>query len=243
MASFLLVHGAWHGGWCWDRLAPHLAAAGHRVQSPDLPGHGEDRTPRWRVTLSHYVEAVHEIARAEAEPVIAVGHSMGGLVLSQAVHDAPELFAGRVYLCAFVPEHGDSLASLGRADPGSGVPLALRLRGLHPEIEPDRSREVFYGDCTEEDVAWATERLCPNPIWPILQGASIERPIEVPAAYIECTEDRAVSLGHQRCMRDRLRDPDVVTMTVSHSPFLSSPKELARHLDEYADRLASRTDR
>ncbi|MGI9432065.1 MAG: alpha/beta fold hydrolase [Myxococcota bacterium] len=237
MATFLLIHGAWHGGWCWDRLAPHLAAAGHRVLAPDLPGHGADRTPRWRVTLGDYAEAVHEAARSAGGPVIGVGHSMGGLVLSQAAHDAPELFAARVYLCAFVPESGDSLASLGRADPASAIPGAARLRGLHPEIAPELVREVFYGDCTEDDVAWARERLCPNPIRPLLQGASLERPVVGPAAYIECTEDAAVSLDHQRCMRDRLRDPHVVTMIAAHSPFLSAPKELSMHLDEYASDL------
>ena len=234
MARFLLIHGAWHGKWCWERLTAPLAAAGHRVLAPDLPGHGDDETPGWRVSLRRYVEAVHEAARLGPDPVIAVGHSMGGLVMTQAVHDAPELFAARVYVAGFVPQAGESLRSLGRADPASEVHSATQLRGLHLDFRPDHARAVFYEDCTEDDVEWAIARLRPNPLLPLLQGARLERPIDGPVAYVECTEDRAVTLDHQRCMRDRLRDPHVVTMEASHSPFLSAPKELARHLDEFA---------
>jgi pimeloyl-ACP methyl ester carboxylesterase len=111
--------------------------------------------------------------------------------------------------------------------------------GARLGFRSERAREVFYADCSEDDLAWALARLRPNPLRPLLQGARIDGSVRVPAAYVECTEDRAVSLDHQGCMRDRLDDPHVVTMTASHSPFLSAPKELARHLDEFAGKLAA----
>ena len=78
MAIFLLIHGAWHGGWCWRKVVPLLEADGHRALAPDLPGHGKDETPLTEVTLASYSDRICEIAGAQPGPIILVGHSMGG---------------------------------------------------------------------------------------------------------------------------------------------------------------------
>ena len=124
MATFLLIHGAWHGGWCWDRVVPLLRAAGHEVLAPDLPAHGDDRTAWWRASLGAYASRVCETARP-AGRVIAVGHSLGGLVITEAAAREPALFDALVYVCAFLPLRGESLMSLGRTDTGL-VPEAAR---------------------------------------------------------------------------------------------------------------------
>ena len=139
MSKFVLVHGAWHGAWCWERVAPLLRAAGHSVVAPDLPGHGADATPWWRVTLGGYARRVRDAALASGGRVIAVGHSMGGCVITQAAARWPEPFAGLVYLCAFVPQPGESLLSLARMDRAARIGGAMKRGLTRTTIEPAQS--------------------------------------------------------------------------------------------------------
>lgn len=82
--TFVLVHGAWHGGWCWEKLRPLLEAEGHTVIAPDMPGHGEDRLPIEDQNLEKYARTVEALIAPLNEPVILVGHSFGGMITSQA---------------------------------------------------------------------------------------------------------------------------------------------------------------
>src|SRR5258708_36080347 len=89
MSTYMLIHGAMHGAWCWERVIPLLQSSGRAVIAPDLPGHGADRTPRAAVTLAHYVACVGKLLEAAAEPVVLVGHSMGGMVVGTALDAWP----------------------------------------------------------------------------------------------------------------------------------------------------------
>ena len=100
MTTFVLVHGSWHGSWCWCRVVPELEALGHRVLALDLPGHGDDATPVARITLAAYAECVAAVVRGAAEPVVLVGHSFGGIVISQAAELIPERISRLVILNA-----------------------------------------------------------------------------------------------------------------------------------------------
>ena len=117
MSHFVLIHGAWHGAWCWYKLAAVLRAAGHMVTCPDLPGHGVDRTPTADVTLASYVGRVVEVLDAALEPVVLLGHSMGGAVVTQAAEERPDRVRHLVYLAAFAPGDGQSVFQVARADP------------------------------------------------------------------------------------------------------------------------------
>jgi pimeloyl-ACP methyl ester carboxylesterase len=81
MNTFVLIHGGCHGAWCWYKIIPRLEQLGHRVIAPDLPSHGRDKTPVSTVTLQSYVDAVCAILDAQREPVVLVGHSMGGGII------------------------------------------------------------------------------------------------------------------------------------------------------------------
>ena len=109
MSRFVLVHGAWHGAWCWYKLLPRLERAGHRVTALDLPAHGKDRTPIAEVTLERYADAVCNALGLDAEPAILVGHSMGGIAITQAAERHPERIKSLVYLTAFLLRDGDTL--------------------------------------------------------------------------------------------------------------------------------------
>ncbi len=111
MARIVLVHGAFAGAWCWEPVLPGLRAAGHEVEAIDLPGSGEDPTPVSEVSLDAYAERVCGVL-ARGRPAVLVGHSMGGMVVTQAAARCPEHVAALVYVAAFLPGDGQSLMDL-----------------------------------------------------------------------------------------------------------------------------------
>ena len=106
MATFVLVHGAWHGGWCWREIVPLLESAGHRVDALDLPGHGDNPAPVSEMTLDANARLVADRVEVVGEPVVLVGHSMGGVSITQAAELVPERIATLVYVTAFLPGDG-----------------------------------------------------------------------------------------------------------------------------------------
>src|SRR6516162_956295 len=102
MSTYLLIHGSWHGGWCWYKVLPRLEKAGHRVVAPNLPSLGTDRTPIAQISLDTWTDSVCQLLDAQAEPVILVGHSRGGILISQAAEKRPEKVKTLVYLAAFL---------------------------------------------------------------------------------------------------------------------------------------------
>ena len=231
MASYLLVHGSWHGAWCWEKLAPRLRERGHDVAAIDLPAHGRDRSSPWFVTLGGYAKRVREAARERPEKPILVGHSMGGMVITRAARETPQCFASLVYLCAFAPFPGDSVVRLATSDAGSLIPANAVLCPGGIRYPDDKTRTTFYGQCSDDDVARATARLRPDPVIPLLQRMPAGEFPSLPRGYIECTEDRAVSIGLQRRMTERLSFDRIISLASDHSPFLSMPDELADALD------------
>lgn len=232
-ANIMLVHGACHGAWCWDRVVPLLEQAGHRVLTPDLPGRGDKGKPGWRWTLKAYAAAIVDEARAAGGPVIAVGHSMGGPVVSAAAEAAPELFARLVYVSAFLPVDGDSLVSLAAMDKDSDLDGASSVgwfRGV-VTINPDRLKPVYYGDCSEADLDWVRPRLVAESLRPSLTKVRLsDRFQSVPRSYVRCTQDRALSVQMQDRMIERQPCDHVATLDASHSPFLSMPQQFAEVL-------------
>jgi pimeloyl-ACP methyl ester carboxylesterase len=95
---------AWHGGWCWYKVTPLLEELGYTVITPDLPGHGRDKTPLSLVSLSSYVDSVCRIIDAQRDPVVLVGHSMGGGIITQAAEYCPEKIKTLVYIAALLPK-------------------------------------------------------------------------------------------------------------------------------------------
>ena len=234
MAAYLLVHGAWHGAWCWDKTAEALRAAGHEVTAIDLPGHGDDPTPPAEVTLQHYVDRIGEALAGIDGQAIVVGHSMGGIAITAAGEAFPDKIAKLVYLTAFLPKNGESLLSLEDRNPKPAVPPALVISETEPTalLRDDMVVPLFYHDCTESDQQFAMSHLTAQALAPLSTEVVLteERFGSIPRVYIECTDDRAISIELQRDMHAASGVDSVISIDSSHSPFLSMPQALAEHL-------------
>ena len=236
MTTFVLVHGASHGSWCWDKVVPLLEAQGHRAVAVDLPGntYGEFDIPAAQVTLDTYANHVCKLLDQMNEPVVLVGHSLGGLTITQTAEYRPEKIRTLVYLTALLLRPGEAMMPVASRDPET-VRMGLQrdsctvcddLSAVIFHEESLRSR--FYNDCSDDDFAWAKSMLVPQPSGPLMDPMKTteENFGRVPRVYIECLRDRAIPLSHQRVMQVNVPCQRSLFMDTGHSPFLSAPKEL-----------------
>jgi pimeloyl-ACP methyl ester carboxylesterase len=234
MSVYVLIHGAWHGRWCWDKVVPLLEREGHKVIAPDLPGHGNDKTPISEISLQAYADRVCEVLDAQSEPVILVGHSMGGVVITQVAEHRPEKIKKLVYLTAFLLQNGEFLLQYAEPDKDALVlpNLVMAEDQSSATVKEDALREVFYGDCSEEDVTAAKSLLVPQAAAPFATpvNTTANNFGRIPRVYIACNRDRAISPSIQERMYNNLPCEKVIKMDTSHSPFFSAPQELVGHL-------------
>jgi pimeloyl-ACP methyl ester carboxylesterase len=234
VATYVLVHGAWLGGWCWQKVVPLLEAEGHRVVALDLPGRGDDSTAVSGMTPAANVKCICEAVEAADERVILVGHSMAGFAITQVAEEVPARIATLVYVAAFLPQHGQSLPELvARFLDASPVRIQVNESEGTISVNPDALwRATLLGECDDEDVLFASRRLVPESVAVTAASVSITsaRAGRVPRVYVECLRDRMLPIGAQRAMQQAVGCERVLTIDTDHSPFLSRPHELADHL-------------
>jgi pimeloyl-ACP methyl ester carboxylesterase len=232
--TFVLIHGGWHGAWCWEHVAPLLRAAGHAVIAPDLPSMGSDRTDAATVSLASWTRFVVDLVAQQPERVLLVGHSRAGAIISQVAEAVPERILRLVYLSAYLLPSGRSVAAEARDDPDSLIPANMipGASGVTCAIRPEVVGEAFYGSCSAAERAAAVARLSPEPLKPLATAVKVSaaRFGTVPRAFIGCSADRTISPAAQRTMLAALPCDPVFALDCDHSPFLSRPAELARLL-------------
>jgi pimeloyl-ACP methyl ester carboxylesterase len=243
--TYVLVHGAWHGAWCWKKVVPLLEAKGNRVLAIDLPGHGDDKAPAASITLDDYVQKVVEVARAQNGPVILVGHSMAGVVIAQAAEVlGKEKAAKLVFLDAFMPQNGESVLAMAdkvsahqqasnkpEAGPSLTESLVLSDDKKASMIKAENATQLFYHDCSAADVAFAKAHLGWQSMACLATPVSVTeaRYGAVPKVYILCTE--AKDLDKSRLV-ENVPCQKVYKLASSHSPFFSMPEKLVAILHE-----------
>lgn len=234
MTTYVLVHGAASGAWVWHRVMPHLKQQGHRVIAPDLPGHGLNPRPMAEITLAAYVDCVGEILAAQTEPVILVGHSLGGAVITQAAEQYPDRIHTLVYLAGYLLRSGETMLEITQADDESLL-LANAVFSedqLSTTFRSEALQAVGYADCDAASMELVRSLLCPQAVAPLATPitTTAERFGQLPRLYITCLQDRVIGPAAQQRMYTALPCDRVIAMNTSHNPYLSAPDELANHL-------------
>ena len=235
---FVLIHGGFHGAWCWSRTIPELENLGHQAVAIDLPGHGE--RIHEHATMSGRLDAVVSVLQPDD---VLVGHSGGGAEITRAADAAPDLVGHLIYLAAVLPLEGRPIhEALVHRDDGvtetdydvTGMLKHLRINedGSMAFADVEGARELFYHDCDEATARWAFRHLTPETV-----GDTMDTPISVPRfweadlprSFVLCLQDQAQPRWLAEVTTRRL-GVEPLTIDASHSPFLSRPAELAQLL-------------
>ena len=225
-STIVLVHGAWHGAWCWDRVVPLLEERSLDVVRIDLPSVGAH--PESGADLAGDASAVRAAVDGVDGNVLVCGHSYGGMAITEGAAGHPRV-TRLVYLCAFMPDAGDSLVSIT----GGPAPWIQLLD--HGMTLPDMTQAdmLFYGDCDPATQEWAISHVRPMAAAPFAGVIATPAWEDVPATYIVCAQDMALPPEWQRDLFAPRAD-EVIELQSSHSPFLSQPAVLAGILAERA---------
>ncbi len=237
MATYVLVHGGGHGGWCYQRVARILRARGHEVHAPTLTGLGERaHLLDASVDLQRHVEDIVAVLHYEdLRDVILVGHSYGGMVITGVADRAADRIGKLVFLDAATPVNGQSLFDVAGPVIGAVRPYGEMRDGMELVLLPGPDAGLLYGVTDAGDLAWVDERLTPHP-W-----RCFEQPLEltnevalwaIPQYHVVCTSTLAT------------RDPDMMAaakaagrlwdIDTGHDLMLTEPEMTAQALSEVA---------
>ena len=225
MSTYVLVHGAWHGGWCWQRVVSGLQQQGHRVFAPTLTGVSDRRhllSPD--VGLDTHTQDVCGLLEAwDLTDVVLVGHSYAGQVITEVAARSRARIGRAVYLDAFVPDPGERAIDLLPAEVAAHYRESVAGPGFGWLIPP-RSLQVL-GVTEQSDVDWLTARLSPHPWKTYVDPVTTALPGDLPASYVDCTDWMAVFAPYAR--RAKERGYDVHELLTGHEAMVTAPAELA----------------
>ena len=234
MSIYVLVHGAWCGIWCWEKVVFFLQQAGQNTIVLDLPGRAGDITPINEISLELHANKVCDVVNLQSEPVILVGHSMGGMVITQAAEYCSDRINTLVYLCAYLPQNGQSMLDLAQTDKQSLAQHNTRIdNNGYLSLKKDAGlKDMLFADCSDRDIERAKIMLIPEPIAPMSTPVKTteEKYGRIPRVYIECLQDKAITPYLQKQMYTKVSCQKVFSMDTSHSPFFSAPYKLVEHL-------------
>jgi pimeloyl-ACP methyl ester carboxylesterase len=228
--TLILIHGSWHDGSAWAQVQAQLAAAGVRSHAPTLRGHEPAANSRL-ITHDDYVATVLELLAAETSPVVLVGHSFGGSVISRVAALQPERCCGLIYYSAFVPRDGERVAD--------SLPEGmLAFLNQSADASPDRSitlpydlfRQAFANTASALTAELHYQSLVPEPYGPIFETLALPNLDElgIPSAYIHCTQDHSLPAGtFHPGQSSRLKTATIIELDADHEALFTAPDRLA----------------
>lgn len=231
--TFVLVHSAWLGAWQWEQTANALKEKGHTVITPDLPGHGSNKTLPAEITMKDYVKTLTDILDQQTQPVILVGHSFNGITVSRVAELRPKKVKNLVYITAFLLPNGGSFFNAVQGLEGSTAVENFYLSEdqTYALVKEEEIQNAFAHDIPVEAFEKAKPYIVPEPAAPLTYKLEItdENFGSVPKYYIECTEDRAIPLEVQRAMYTGQVEK-AFSLESSQTPNFSQPHKLAEIL-------------
>lgn len=238
----VLVHGAWHGAWCWVSLQAALERRGVASLAIDLPGHGTstDQLTGLHGDAAHVRRVLDLLAARSTRPIVLVGHSYGGAVITQAAAGRDDI-AHLLYVAAFALDAGESvLGALGSFEPHE-VDLAAAMiptdDGTATVLDHATAAGALYNECPPEAVAAALPRLTPQPIQTLTEPVDGSPRHKVESTYVWCGRDRAIHPVHQAAMAQRCTHR--IDLDTDHSPFVSAVGDMADIVAHITDHIAA----
>ncbi len=226
---FVLIHGAWHGGWCWDGVIQELVKAGHTAEAPTMPGHHPD-DDRSQIRFDDYVDKICDILNQQARPVVLVGHSSGGYMLQAAAPRLPHKISRLIFLNAFIlpegksqfdlvpPEASEAMTAAAQASPDNCVPV----------IEDFVRNMLMAGDPVEMQDA-LIKRLVPQPfaLFTTPVGTEAFNKLAIPKSVVLCKGDVSLPPGAYLGMAQGLGEFNLIEVDGSHETLFTKPGVVA----------------
>jgi thioesterase domain-containing protein len=215
--TYILVHGAWGGAWCWRDVGAELDERGVAWRAVDLPSsrNGVDPT----TGLAEDADAVAALVTDEG-PYVLVGHSYGGAVVAEVAARVANL-QRLVYVAALVPGPGESATDASRRiDVRTLLDDAIEVDGEYLRLNHDAARAALYSDCAPDVASWAIEQLSTQTLASLRSHRQSEN-VNTEKIYIRCTNDHAVDPELQQLMSEEC--DFAWSLDSEHSPFLSQP--------------------
>jgi pimeloyl-ACP methyl ester carboxylesterase len=229
--TYVLVHGAWQAPYVWDAVSKYLIEKGNKVIIVELPGHGADTTATHTLSIDVYSSKVIEAIDKAGGKVILVGHSMGGMVITNVAEKVPEKISKLVYIGAYLPATGQALTDLAFSDPGSklGPLLVPSADQLTLDVKRDSLTYLFINDGSQADKQKVLDNYRAEPAIPFSNKVTItaERFGKLEKVYIKTLQDIVISPTLQDRMIEAAGIKNIDSVNTSHSPFLSHPQDIA----------------
>jgi pimeloyl-ACP methyl ester carboxylesterase len=229
--TYVLVHGAWQAPYVWNAVSADLTKKGNKVIVVELPGHGNDKTATHTLSLDVYRDKVIEAMVKVQGKVVLVGHSMGGMVITNVAEKVPSKISKLVYIGAFLPTTGQALTDLAYSDPDSklGPSIVPSADQLTLDVIRQNLTNLFIADGTPAAKESVAANYRPEPAIPFTNKVNLTKENfgSVEKVYIKTLQDIVISPGLQNRMIAGAGIKTVYEMNTSHSPFLAKPHELS----------------
>jgi len=231
---FILIHGAWHGGWCWDGVIEKLKKAGHTAEAPTLPGH-HPQDDRSNIGLNDYVDKIVNLLKQQTDSVVLVGHSSAGFLLQEAAQKAPDKISHLIFLNAFILPNGKSQFDLVPPEVSEGMTAAAKASpdNCVPVDEGFVRNMLMAGEPTEKQDALVS-RLVPQPL------AIFTTPVDthnfekltIPKSVVFCKADASLPPGAYLNMAQVLGEHKLIEVEGGHEALFTNPGVVTEALEQ-----------
>ena len=229
MKKYIFIHGACQGGWCWYKIEYLLKSNHIDYTTPDLPGHGNDQTPLYEITLEKYVASIRNIIKRTDKNIVLIGHSMGGFIASQVVEYEYKKIDKIIYIASLVPKHNETVLSLLKKDKKSKLMQnsIVSNDNIYVELESSKIDDILFNHCSSEDIEFGKSKLCKQAILPMNTPIVLTKKFkQIPKYYIKTLYDHSISIEFQNEICDRYNHIITKEIKSGHALYFSKFFEL-----------------